>query len=516
MELGSGISAAFAARLIADWGADVIKVEAPEGDESRRAGPFPGVAADPERSGLFLYLNFNKRGIALDLSARTGLRRLEALLAGADAVIENLGPGEFDRLVSDAPLPEPLVVCSISPYGQTGPRARYTASEISAYASGGLMYMTGTDDRPPVKHGFNQAQHLAGVNAAAATLAAVRQARRSGNGPRIDISAQETVAMTIFPALSVYSHTGADIKRAPPTLPKLATSQAMEAADGWIMPSDAGIDVWWQTFAEFVGCPELMEPPFADRESRHRHENAIDDIVGPAFGARTRADLFHGGQERGLTMSSVQTPQEIAGCPHLGERGFFIDQHHPVAGTVLTPGMVPLTRGRLDRTPRLPAPLFGQHNEDVLGALDCVESSSGASATPRPVRTGEPKPLLPLEGVRILELGMVFVLPLAITPLAALGADVIKVESASRPDSVRSGPMPGNRPRPGAHDHSGNFHLINRNKRAITLDLSTRRGRELLLDLVRVSDVVAENFTPRVLSNLGLGYDELRKANPRI
>jgi benzylsuccinate CoA-transferase BbsF subunit len=123
---------------------------------------------------------------------------------------------------------------------------------------------------------------------------------------------------------------------------------------------------------------------------------------------------------------------------------------------------------------------------------------------------------LPLEGVRILELGMVFVLPLAIAPLAAMGADVIKVESASRPDSVRSGPMPGNQPRPGAYNHGGNFHLLNRNKRGITIDLATERGRELLLELVAVSDVVAENFTPRVLRNLGLDYERLREVNPRI
>ncbi|MCA9854255.1 MAG: CoA transferase, partial [Dehalococcoidia bacterium] len=106
--------------------------------------------------------------------------------------IENLGPGAFDSLTRGLALPGRLVVCSVSPYGQDGPRAGYRGSEISACASGGLMYMTGTDDRPPVKQGFNQAGHLTGVNAAAATLAAVRLAHRSGTGQRIDISEQET------------------------------------------------------------------------------------------------------------------------------------------------------------------------------------------------------------------------------------------------------------------------------------------------------------------------------------
>ena len=516
VELGSGISAAFGARLLADFGADVIKVEDLDGDASRLAGPFPGDMPHPERSGSFLYLNFNKRGVSLDSESATGKELLQALFSDADAVIENLGAGSFDALTSGLVLPPNLVVCSVSPYGQDGPKAGYVASEISACASGGLMYMTGTDDRPPVKEAFNQAGHLAGVNAAAATLAAVRQARRSGVGQRIDISEQETVAMTIFPALNVYSHTGADVKRAPTTLPKLATSQAMESSDGWVMPSDAGIDVWWETFAEFVACPELLEWPFAGRESRHQHEDAIDAIVAPVFRGRTKADLFHGGQERGLTMSSIQTSEDVANCPHLDERGYFVTQDHPAAGTIRMPGMVPLTCGVVDRTPSRPAPLLGQHTEAVVQALKAsFRPSSDGDHLPRGAAP-ETDHGLPLDGVRILELGMVFVLPLATTPLAALGADVIKIESAIRPDSVRSGPMPGNTPRPGAYNHAGNFHLLNRNKRGIAVDLTTDRGREIVLDLVRVSDVVAENFTPRVLHNLGLDYEQLRRVNPGI
>ncbi len=516
VEMGGGISAAFASRLLADFGADVIKIEGEGGDSSRRAGPFPGDVEDSERSGTFLYLNYNKRGITLDVSTARGRDLLQGLLVHADALIENMGAGVFDSLTRDVAFPPNLVVCSISPYGQDGPKASYSASEISACASGGLMFMTGADDRPPVKTGLNQAGHLAGVNAAAATLAAVRLAQRRGRGQRIDISEQETVALTIFPALNVYSHTGADVKRAPTTLPKLATSQAMESSDGWVMPSDAGIDVWWEAFAEFVQRPELLDWPFAERESRHQHENAIDDIVGPAFRSRTKSDLFHGGQERGLTMSSIQTSEDVANCPHLADRKYFVVQEHPAAGRVRMPGMVPQTGGVVDRAPSRPAPLLGQHTTEVVSAIEAMLPTPAVAEKVRTAATPELAGELPLEGVRILELGMVFVLPLAITPLAALGADVIKVESAVRPDSVRSGPLPGNSPRSGAHNHAGNFHFLNRNKRAITIDLTTERGKELLLDLVRVSDVVAENFTPRVLHNLGLDYEQLRRVNPRI
>ena len=268
VELGGGISAAFATRLLADFGADVIKVEDPLApDETRAAGPFreddPGGG-----SGMFLYLNGGKRSVTIETATSAGAGLLTRLLADADVVVENLGAGAFDRLLPKSALPKWLVVCSISPYGQWGPKSGYLGSELSSYASGGLLYMTGTQGRPPVKHGFNQASHLAGVNAAAASLAAARLAQRTGLGQRIDISEQETVALTIFPALTVYSHTGGVVKRAPPDLPKLATSQAMEAADGWIMPADAGLNVWWESFAAFVGCPELLVPPFAARDER--------------------------------------------------------------------------------------------------------------------------------------------------------------------------------------------------------------------------------------------------------
>ena len=130
----------------------------------------------------------------------------------------------------------------------------------------------------------------------------------------------------------------------------------------------------------------------------------------------------------------------------------------------------------------------------------------------------QPRPNLPLplHGVRILELGMVFVLPLAVTPLAALGADVIKIEAAARPDQVRWGPPPDNQPRHDAYNHGANFQMLNREKRGVTIDLTLPQGRELLLKLVAVADVVAENFTPRVLQNLGLTYDRLREVNERI
>ena len=226
---------------------------------------------------------------------------------------------------------------------------------------------------------------------------------------------------------------------------------------------------------------------------------------------RTKHDLFHAGQAFGLTMSSIQTSAEIAACPHLEERAFFVEHEQPVAGRVRMPGPVPMMSGATPRDGTRSAPRLGEHNAEVFGE-EADQQVPARAVTP--VHGGPPG--RPLEVVRILELGMVFVLPLAITPPAALGADVIKVEAEIRPDSVRWGPQPGNELHRDYYNVGGNFHHLNRNKRAVAIDLKAARGRELLLDLVATSDVVAENFTPRVIANLGLSYEDLKAANPEI
>jgi crotonobetainyl-CoA:carnitine CoA-transferase CaiB-like acyl-CoA transferase len=369
VELGSGISAAYGARLLADFGADVIKVEPPAGDETRRAGPFPQDEPHPEKSGHFLYLNFNKRGITLDITTDTGAALLARLLAEADVLVENLGAGKLAALpLPDGALHERLVVCSISTYGQDGPKAGYLGSEVTAYASGGMMYITGDGLREPLKQGLNQAAHLAGVNAAAATLAAVLGRRLTGRGQRIDISEQETVAWITFPALNLYSHTGGVMKRGPGDVPRLVNSRPMEAKDGWIMPSYAGLGTWWEPFAAYMEQPELAAEHLLTPAGRQMHAAEIDRIAGPRLKERTKQEIFHGGQEAGLTLTALQDAGEVVECPHLGERDFFVEQHHPVAGVVRMPGMAPFA-SNTPRTPVAPAPLLGQHTAEVLGAL---------------------------------------------------------------------------------------------------------------------------------------------------
>jgi crotonobetainyl-CoA:carnitine CoA-transferase CaiB-like acyl-CoA transferase len=381
VELGSGISAAFGARLLADFGADVIKVEQPgTGDESRHAGPFPGDVPHAEKSGLFLYLNFGKRSITLDVNSRSGAAILASLLNDADVVIENLGAGRFDAL----PLPEGAItdrhiVCSISPYGQDGPKAHYAGSELSAYASGGLMYITGEAEREPLKQALHQAGHNSGLNAASAVLAASFLQRRAGRGQRIDISEQETMVMTIFPALSTYAYTGGVMRRGRGAVPRLVSSMPMPTRDGWIMPSYAGLGTWWDSFAAFMGKPEATGEEWSTGGKRREKAALIDEMFGEVFKERPTSELFHQGQEWGLTLTALQSVGDVTESDHLVERGFFVEQEHPVAGHVKMPGPVPITPF-LDRTPDRPAPLLGQHNAEVFADLGLDEAEIMALA----------------------------------------------------------------------------------------------------------------------------------------
>lgn len=383
VELGSGISAAFAARLLADFGAEILKVEPVSGDETRRSGPFLGDQPDPEKSGLFLYLNYNKRAITLDLETSSGAAVLAGLLKDADVLIENLGVGRLLTLpLPEGAISERLIVCSISPYGQDGPKSGYLGSEIGAYASGGMMFITGEAEREPLKQALNQAGHHAGVNAASAVLAASFLQRRFGRGQRIDISEQETMAMTVFPALTTYAYTGGVMRRGRGAVPHLISSMPMPTLDGWIMPSYAGLGTWWGAFAAFMEVAEAATDDFSTAAQRRQRGQEIDDLFGPKLKARPTSEIFHQGQEWGLTLTALQSVGDVADSPHLIARGFFVEQDHPVAGRVKMPGPVPQASG-VDRNPQRPAPLLGQHNREVFEALglttDGLQASIGAS-----------------------------------------------------------------------------------------------------------------------------------------
>lgn len=375
LECGDGVAGAFAAKALADLGADVIKIEPPEGDAARRAGPFPDDIAHPERSGQFLYLNANKRGVTLDLDSVHGRTVLRELPRRVDILITDLPPPRLDALELDYPslyaLNPRLIMTCISPFGHTGPYRDYKGSDLITWHMGGTGHgtpfntVTTPAAQPPLRGGGHQADCLAGWTAAAATMAAVFHRETYGVGQMVDVSAVEAVASMIRASFSAYSY---DRPTVPTTRLKIASPWIYPCKDGYISTSTLR-DHWWDALKDLMGRPEWAESDsFGSLLLRRQNADALDALLEVWFGEHTREELYRMLVPRGIPCFPVNTIEDVVNSPQYRARGFFVVQEHPVAGTITQPGS-PI---RFSGTPwalRRPAPLLGQHNEEVLGDL---------------------------------------------------------------------------------------------------------------------------------------------------
>ena len=508
LELGGGVSAAYAAKLLGDHGADVVKVEPPEGDPARRLGPFPSAGVDPETSGTFLALNVNKRGVCLDAACREGRGKLDGLLGWADILVHNvprLTAVELGidptRLEADYPQ---LVTLSITPFGITGPYRDYRATElIVANAGGWANFCPGTHPEPefpPLKVFGHQCAMMAGTAGAMAALATAREARRSGVGDHIDLSEQDYVASALEAGIPVYSYRGAVLKRFHER--GLIPWGMFQAKDKPIFLVCVEQDQWERLVA-FMGNPDWAAlDVFADVASRAENQDLVHQFVQEFIGEWNAWDLYREAQKQRICFAPVSSYREIASNEHLRARGFFATVDQPGIGRLEHLASPTLTRtGR--SAIRRHSPRLGEHNEEVLGRV-----------SPRaPVEPTTPS--LPLDGVRVVDLTWVWAGTYCAMNLAHLGADVLHIESEKRPDlyrrtttSVAGDPPDLNR--------SGMFNQWNQGKRGVAVDLRSPHGIEIVKDFVRVSDVVTQNFATGVMERLGLGYDVLREINPGI
>ena len=239
LDLTHHISGPYCTKLLADFGADVLKVERPGGDPARRMAPFYHDEIDPEKSLVFAYLNTNKKSVTLNLKSEKGIQILRSLIQESDVLVENFSPRVMVSLGLDyaslQKINPSLVMTSISNFGQTGPYRDYKASDIVEYAMGGLMYISGAYDREPLKHAFNQAQFKSGTDGASATLIAMYHQRLSGEGQRVDISIQEAVATGLRDVVNNFTYTGAVRRRQPNHSGDLSRLRA--SSDGHLIPN---------------------------------------------------------------------------------------------------------------------------------------------------------------------------------------------------------------------------------------------------------------------------------------
>jgi len=510
VELGEGVASAFAARLLGDHGADVVKVEPPGGDWTRARGPFPGGAPDPERSGLFLSLNTNKRGGRLDLDTAAGREALDPLLDWADLLIHGFTRARAEALVLDPASLESrrpgLVTLAVTPFGLAGPQADWHATELTVSSAGGWANLcpaaTGRPDLPPLKVYGHQCALMSGVAAATVALAACHSARKSGVGEFIDFSQQAYTASVLENAIPQYTYQEVVATRYGTRL--LIPWGIFECRDSPLFIACIEQDQW-DRLVDFMGRPEWATMELFDSQ-RGRGENydVLHGFLQEWLADRSCLETYHEMQQHRICAAPVLDPAQMAASPHLRERAFFAPVEHSAAGTLEHLAPVAVVEGARRPVVRA-APSLGEH--------DAAFQAGGFPRRERATAASDPAPSL--EGVRVVDLSWAWAGPFCAMNLAHLGAEVVRFESASRPDLYRRLPIhPKDVER--TLNTTGMFNQWNQGKRSVAVDLSQPRGVELLQDAIAVADVVVENFATGVMERLGLGYAALAERNPGL
>lgn len=373
IELGELVSAPYCSKLMADMGADVIKIERPgAGDRARTRGPFPKDEAHPEKSGLFLYLNTNKKGITLDISKPEGMQLLEQLAKSADVLIHNVTPPEMDRVGLTwermRRVNPNLVMTSIAPFGLSGPYRNFRAEDLTIWAAGGVCVLNGGGpehaDLPPLKTFGSQAGYQGGAHAAAATMGAVFAHARGESGQHVEVSVQEAIASILEMTLEYWPY----MKMIATRLGQkpLQPVETMQCKDGYIYLCCIE-EHQWRGFVEIMGNPEWAnEEIFGDRLKRALNWDALKVFLEEWVSQQTVLDLYRKAQAKRVPFAPVSTMGDLLSNEHLRARGFFVEIAQPVAGTHKYPG-APLKYSRTPWEIRTPAPTLGQHNDEIFG-----------------------------------------------------------------------------------------------------------------------------------------------------
>ena len=363
------VSGPYCAKLMADLGAETIKIEKPEtGDEARRRGPFLNDMPHPERSGLFLYLNTNKLGITLNLETPTGKEIFTELVKDTDILIEDTTPGTMEhlRLGYDTlrAINPSLVMTSITPYGQTGPYREYKAYPLNTYHISGQAHFAYTDkiraDKPPIKDGGYLGDYDAGVSGAVVTMAALYKRNISGVGQHIDVSREEALISLDRIDISAFGNDGA------------AATTRRRGILGGLMPCKDGYVVvippqqhQWEALVKLMGNPEWAQgEKCKDEFSRAENATELQPLIEEWMLQHTKKEIYHRGQSLSCPVAPVNSAADVFNSPQIKERGFFVEIDHPEAGKLSYPSV----SYKLSETPwwlNQAAPLLGEHNQEV-------------------------------------------------------------------------------------------------------------------------------------------------------
>ncbi|WP_102420089.1 CaiB/BaiF CoA-transferase family protein [Mycobacterium sp. 4858] len=500
VDLSTGITGAYCTKLLADAGADVVKVEPPEGDPLRSWSASGAVMPPGSDGALFSFLAGSKRSVVADPGVYDDADLVDRLLAAADAVVWSRG-----SKVAECPYFAPaamhrrhphLTVMSISPFGLDGPWRDRAATEFTLQAwSGGIVGLgRGEADRAPVFVGGQVGEYLTGVYASAAMVASRYGRNGDGPGELLDLSMLETqiLSLTYYPVtyFEMLGRPWRDARRV--TVPGVA-----RAKDG-LVDVGCGTTQQWFDLCAMVGHPEWMDEDSSLTITERANLKA--DEIYAWFESNTVDDIRELAAAFRIPNAPVANGANITSLDHFRERGSFV--RNPRDG-FQQPGHPYRTTSARLRRPQ-PAPRLGEHTVHYRAA----------DLMPRPLPTGSPN-RRPLNGVRVLDMTTFWAGPCCTHFLAMLGAEVIHVESTRRPDGTRliaGVPVTEDQ----WWEKSPIFASLNTNKKGLTLDLQSPRGRELLRRLIATCDVVVENFTPRVLDQLGLDFPAVQAIKPDV
>ena len=526
--------AAFAGRLLADLGADVVRVEHPSGGRLRRLAPFLDDEPGVERSYHHLYHNANKRSVTLDISEPKGRKQLRRLAATSDVLIETGAPGALESLglgyAELSALRPGLVYASVTPYGQEGPWRGRPGSDLTAAASSGLLFIAGQPGDPPTLAGGDQSYKMASIVAVSGIMVALYGRRNdpSGRGRHLDISVQEAASIAACQTSNANLFTW---RGEVPQRPGMTRGVFRCSDGGWVT-----LNVVEESFPAFM---EWLEESGIETDLDERLDAAgmaglilmpeVLELAGRLAERHTRQEFL----DRALSMDMLSLPvhdfPDLARSEQMRAAGQFFEVWDEPLGRALD-----FSRSPVDVFERPTvisrAPTLGEHNFLLREMETCGKPPSQSSpAEPgEEARAFSPPRQLPallteseqldcpfpyLRDVRVVDLCWILAGPLGTKVLADFGAEVIKIETEAHPRMRRVGARPDGAPGPNVDPL---FNGANTGKLSVSLDLRTERGKELARALVARADVVTNNFRPGAMDRMGLGYESLRELNPGI
>lgn len=367
LDLTQHIAGPYATKFLADYGANILKVERPgKGDSSRRLGPFPNDVPDSEASGTFIYLNGNKKSVTINLETHGGQEIVRELMRWATLVVTGHSPASLERLHlthRDIAKANPRAAClSITNFGLTGPYRDYKADHMTLSAMAGWAQYLGHKDRQPLQPGMNLSLLVAGVQAASAAIAACEMTRQTGRSQSVDLSIMETINQMLPGSMLRYSMTGAVETRGMYPFP---SQGILQCKDGYVGLNSL-TERHWELMCGWLGMEDVLaDPRFATGPGRWEHSAYLRQRAEAYFATRTKQELFHEGQGWQVATGLVSTPKDALESEQLAARDYYVTTRHPKMGDALQPG-APIGLTRSPWALRTPAPRLGQHNEEVF------------------------------------------------------------------------------------------------------------------------------------------------------